>query len=413
MKQKFSFPTDLELIGTFKKEHPNLLFNGNKFWDYDNGVYGSVEDEKVRKFFLEVLRSSVENEHMITAKKISALFNLAKSDLVISGQIFDQNNDVIVFKNGVLNLNTLRLAKHSPKYRATIRLDYDYDNYAKCPNFLSLFSRFDPKVVSLLQEFAGHCISNDPNRETTLWLYGNPGSGKSTFLEGLKTAFKKYMAVINPTDFHENPYFLSTLVGIRALCALETPTNALKDTAMYNSLVSEEEQVVHKKYADDYRHRFNFRIFLTMNILPPVFHQQDGLWRRLQIIRFPDLPESERDRTLKKKIMEEAPGIMAWALMGLRRLRRRGDFDIPESVKREKENYKRNQPTFRQFLEETSLYWQRNEVQASELQRAAQQFYLDHGQTTPTPQEISAEMMKYARKRQVHGTNYYTDISLN
>lgn len=413
MKQENIFPSDLDLVSAFKKKHPGMIFNKGKFWEYTNGIYRPLGKDWVQSLLLAFLKSNLKYKRTITSNMVERIYDLVKMEITIDDQIFDQNNDVIVFQNGVLNLNTLRFGEHSPKYRATFQLPYNYDTKAKAPYFEKLVSRLGLKTGEFVKEYIGHCISNDKNYETTLWLSGNPGSGKSTFLEGVKAAFGEYMAVIDPTDFHKNPYFLSTLEGKRILYALETPPNALKETAMYNSLVSEEEQVVHKKYVDDYRRRFHFRIILTMNILPAIFHQQDGLWRRIQIVKFPDLPESERDQTLKAKIMQEAPGIMAIAIKGLRRLRKRGYFEVPESVKREKENHKKDQASIIKYLEERFSNGQSNTIQASVIQREIQQHYKDKGQTPPTPQEISKEMMKYARKTKRHGINYYKEISLN
>ena len=43
-----------------------------------------------------------------------------------------------------------------------------------------------PKAASFLQEFAGYCLTTDTAHEIAVWLHGPPGSGESTFIEGLK-----------------------------------------------------------------------------------------------------------------------------------------------------------------------------------------------------------------------------------
>lgn len=414
MKAIRSTPSDLEILNVFKKKYPYLIFNGEKFWNYESGIYSYLEDEFVRNMILKVVKSMPDTGINITANKIRSIYNLAKTDLVKKGEIFDQNRDILVFQNKALNLKTMRVVKHSPKFFATYKIPYDYDPSAKCPNFLKLVSRFEPEVLRMLQEYAGHCIGNEYNHEVTLWLLGSPGVGKSTFLEGLKSAFGEYMQVLRPKDFVDDKYFLSSLRNVRILYSQETVPETWKDSSIYTSLISEEEVVIKTKYEMDKRKRFHFRFFLTMNILPNIFYEQDGLWRRLEIIRFPDLNESERDRTLKEKIKSEGPGIMIWALGGLRKLRKRGYFLIPDSVKKEKRNLRKLKFNMKDFTEISLAGSAGKKIQASELDKMVNNFCAENNFQAPNARDISTEIQRQGfKKSKQNGRDYYLKIPLN
>ena len=49
-------------------------------------------------------------------------------------------------------------------------------------------------------------------------------------------------------------------------------------------------------------------------------------------MKFPRIPDNQRDPKFKQAIEGEGAGILNWALEGLDRLQRRGGFDVPEGV---------------------------------------------------------------------------------
>ena len=61
------------------------------------------------------------------------------------------------------------------------------------------------------------------------------------------------------------------------------------------------------------------------NHKPVIRGDDDGIWRRLQLIPFTEtIPEAERDPRLPDKLLAELPGILNWALQGCRDWRAEG-----------------------------------------------------------------------------------------
>jgi len=69
-----------------------------------------------------------------------------------------------------------------------------------------------------------------------------------------------------------------------------------------------------------------------MNELPRIAETSSGLFRRVKVVKFPELLASQRDPDLKEAIATEGAGILNWALDGLARLNDRKRFDIPHCV---------------------------------------------------------------------------------
>ena len=68
------------------------------------------------------------------------------------------------------------------------------------------------------------------------------------------------------------------------------------------------------------------------------------MWRRMKLIPWPvKTPKAEQDKNLLAKLKAEAPGILAWAVRGLREWRSDG-LQEPEQVTAATEAY-RDEPT--------------------------------------------------------------------
>ena len=74
------------------------------------------------------------------------------------------------------------------------------------------------------------------------------------------------------------------------------------------------------------------RLVFATNRLPKFADRSEGIWRR-----FVPLPceatiaPQDQNRALAKELCEELPGILNWALRGLKTLRARGSFAVPEA----------------------------------------------------------------------------------
>ncbi len=77
-----------------------------------------------------------------------------------------------------------------------------------------------------------------------------------------------------------------------------------------------------------------------------------ALWRRILVIPFQvTIPENERDRWLLEKLRHELPGIMAWALEGLREWGERGLAPLA-AVRQATEEYRQEMDVLAPWLAE-------------------------------------------------------------
>ena len=58
-------------------------------------------------------------------------------------------------------------------------------------------------------------------------------------------------------------------------------------------------------------------------IFPTISGMDDAIWRRIRVIEFPvQIPPEQQDKTLADRLIKELPGILQWAMEGLREWRK-------------------------------------------------------------------------------------------
>ena len=117
------------------------------------------------------------------------------------------------------------------------------------------------------------------------------------------------------------------------------------------------------------------RLVCATNQLPKFGDRSEGIWRRLIVLPCNAvIARDQQDRELAKKLCEEMPGILNWALEGLCRLRGRGRFKVPDASKKAAQGHRQDSHPELQFFEDCCEAEAKAEVDCSELQLAFSQW---------------------------------------
>ena len=76
--------------------------------------------------------------------------------------------DYINLKNYIIDLDTWKCKKHSPKYFMLTQLDIEYQKGAKCPRFTQFIEEItagDEQLATVLQEIMGYCLCQNTRAE--------------------------------------------------------------------------------------------------------------------------------------------------------------------------------------------------------------------------------------------------------
>jgi len=177
--------------------------------------------------------------------------------------------------------------------------------------------------------------------------------------------------VLGLADVQRSRFALADLPGKTLVVATEQPSDFIHSAHVINAIISGEEIMVEKKFKDAFSVVPRAKICWAMNGLPRVGDANSGLFRRVKVVTFLRLG-TKPDPKIKKQIGAEAAGIMNWALVGLRRLRERGHFEIPSCVREATDEFQRTNDVQGLFIEEACLTGdEAKKVQASKAHEAA------------------------------------------
>lgn len=253
--------------------------------------------------------------------------------------------DLIVFQNGTLDVGEyvhtgrLTLIPSTADLFHLAAVPYAFDAGATCPQwetFLTQVFAGDEERIALLQEWYGYNLVADTSMEKMMLLIGRPGSGKSTALE----VFQAMMGLrrFGVTSFGQltSPFGLHTLLGCLALIMPDAhvprSSDRMQALELLKSIVGQDRVPINRKYLPVLTNiRLPGRITMAANELPDLVDHARALERRLLVLHFSESFEGHEDRTLKIRLPTEAPGVLVWALKGLRRLRHANQFTEPKN----------------------------------------------------------------------------------
>jgi putative DNA primase/helicase len=265
-----------------------------------------------------------------------------------------------------------------------------------------------PVAATFLQEFAGYALTTEMRHELAVWLYGPPGSGKSTFLAGLQAMLGHRAGILGLAGLEKSRFTLADLPGKTLVVASEQPSSYLASTNTLNAIISGEPLQVERKYRDPFIIIPRAKVCWAMNELPRVADANSGLFRRVKVVGFPELPENQRDPKIKEAIELEGAGILNWALEGLHRLNERGYFEIPQQVQDATTQFREHNDVPALFVEDRCAKGLNFEVQASKLYREYRYWCEENGHRPQSSTRLADDWRRlgFERKRTMSGTVY-------
>lgn len=335
-------PTHDELRDRFLKEHPGYAYGLGGWRIYKNGIWPTVPELQIKRDLCEVIEAAKAEGVKPTNSLLTSVTELTRVKVAVPDDAWDADPDILVCQNGALRISTRELEPHRPEHYTTSAVPYEYDPDAIPVVWRYFLNKTVPEAADFLQEFAGIALTTDMTHELALWLFGPPGSGKSTCLAGFQAMLGHRVGLLGLAEIERSRFTLADLPGKTLVVASEQPSSYLASTNTLNAIISGEPLQVERKYRDPFTVIPRAKVCWAMNELPRVADANSGLFRRVKVVNFPHLPAIERDPKVKEAIEEEGAGILNWALEGLARLKDRGYFEVPSSVEDATKQFRTN-----------------------------------------------------------------------
>ena len=403
-----------ELADEWRTANPDIVYGLGEFRRYEAGLWKAIPTDKIKVQVKKVLVKAKSRGAYPSASLVNSVTELARFDISVSDIDWDANSDLITCTNGTLHIPTLTLQPHAKQDYLTTGVPFAYDPSAPAPvweAFLSGTLQID--VIECLQEFAGYALTTDTRYEIAIWLYGPPGSGKSTFLTGLQTMLGNRAGLLSLADIERSSFALADLPGKTLVVSMEQPSLFMRSSGKINSIISGEPIKVERKYENAVDIIPRAKIAWAMNELPRVGDAGDGIFRRVKVIRFERRDLNDQDPEVKEAIKTEGPGILNWALLGLQRLRARGKFMIPQSVTDATEEFKLTNDIPAMFIDEMCDIGPNSKIQSSHLYTAYANWCQANGHRAQSSTSLSKDWERLGfHRRRSGGSTFWDGLNL-
>lgn len=246
---------------------------------------------------------------------------------------------VIPCRNGLVRIDDHALLPPTPRLFVPNSLPFDYSDTATAPvtwfQFLASLWRDDRESIACLQEWLGLLLTAETGFQKGLMIVGPKRSGKGTIGRVIVRLVGERNVAASTLASLGNVFGLEPVIG-KTVLMMSDARIGKADTATITEnllrIIGEDTISVDRKFREAYTARMLARVVVLTNEVPVFRDAATALPSRFIVLRTTASFYGREDHGLDAKLAAELPGILLWALEGLRRLRARGRFVQPRSA---------------------------------------------------------------------------------
>jgi putative DNA primase/helicase len=334
------------------------------------------------------LKFSVKSEDR---KHLTDLVDLASSKptIRVDGSNWDCDPMLFGVQNGVLDLDTQRFRAGRPSDYITKVAPVFYDASAACPRFKEFIKEIfadHPELGDYLQRCVGYWLTGLTTEQVFWILWGLGANGKSTLIEVLLHALfgqRAYGWVMPfPTASWTtaiSEYQRAELPGRRFVTASEVKQRGHLHEDFIKSLTGGDSVNARQIYGRPFTFVPVGKFVLRCNERPIIRDLTPSMWRRVKLVPFTQ--EFAVNAKLSQELMNEASGILNWALEGVRKWRTDG-LKEPDIVHATTQEYRDDSDVLTHFVDERCLEIPGKSVKGRDLYTAYLRWEDDRRTTT-------------------------------
>ncbi|WP_035051632.1 DNA primase family protein [Carnobacterium pleistocenium] len=353
--------SELEVIlrdGAFQKE---LFFKKNQFL-FDKFAVFLKNNAHVKRISdqLHIYQDGIYTQNRARiegemVKHIPILANAKRKEVMSYLEIINPENEkvsspeYILFRNGVLNIQTSELTAFSPEYIITNQVPWDYNPNAYdeiTDQTLNKMACNDPAIRYLLEELAGYTLYRRNELGKAFILTGEKSNGKSTFIDVLKNMLGEKNTVSLDLNELGERFKTAELYGKLANIGDDIESEFIKNTGIFKKLVTGERLNAERKGQDPFDFNNYSKMIFSANNIPRLGGGKDtaAIARRLVIIPFDakfSSDDSDFDPYIKDKLITQRAMeyLIKIAIEGLKRVLDNNKFTTSKRINKEVREY--------------------------------------------------------------------------
>jgi P4 family phage/plasmid primase-like protien len=293
---------------TIKKIEEILLYNGR--------IYDGLKAESLIKEQTEKLIPQC------TSNDVNEVINKIKRQTFTDIENFDSDPNLITVLNGILNLETLKLTKHTPEYLSRVLLPVEYNKpksddieknlkntmfWKYLKSSFTINGKFKKNEFDTVLEIIASPIVKRHIDEKAFMFLGNGENGKSVCLGYIESLLgENNISSITLQDIAENKFLRANLSGKSANIFSDLEKNELRFSGKIKAIISGEGIEVERKYQQGIRIKPFAKLLFSSNRFPKSFDQSQGFFRRWMIVKWERNFENDPERIpyLREKLQD-------------------------------------------------------------------------------------------------------------
>lgn len=270
-----------------------------------------------------------EAEQAHTLPRITAMLKLAVSepDMAVTDRELDSDPYLLGVRNGAVDLRTGTNHPNLPGLHISRYCNAAFDAAATCERWLIFLDEIfagDAETIACVKRLLGLTLLGIPSEEVLIICYGHGANGKSVFsnvvhdiMGGYAVTAPSTLLTARRADDTGPRSDLAALAGARYVSINELQAGDRLDEQVVKAIAGREPISARFMYRDFFQFLPSFTPWLRTNHKPIITGEDDGIWRRLVMLKFGRrFTQAEQDPHLEKMLLAERNGILHWMITG-------------------------------------------------------------------------------------------------
>ena len=400
-----------------------LVWDGTRWQIDDTGAIMRLAKETVLGMYADAAGIAGDGQRAAFVKwalasqsraRLENMIALAKTEpeVSIAPDELDANPWLLNTTTKTINLKEWKFYDHNPADLLTRCIRVPFDPKAKCPTWERFVTRImngDAELVAYLQRALGYTLTGDVSEQCLFFMFGSGRNGKSTFVEVIMSLMGEYMAktpsdTLMQKDRSGVSNDVARLAGKRLVVSSETDEGQRLSEQKIKDIVGGDRVSARFLHQEFFEFSPQFKLWMYGNHKPGIRGTDYGVWRRIRLIPFTvTITDEERDPNLRAKLEDELPGILNWAILGLRAWSSGGLGD-PIAVADATAEYRAEMDVLGTFIDEACVVKLDTWCTSSNLYEAYTTWCNEAGER-PLPQRTLGVRLKERGFENSRGTN--------
>lgn len=332
---------------------------------------------------------------------------------------FDSKPYLFNCGNGTLDLRTGEFRPHDYRDMLSAMSGTDYEPGARSELWektVAEVMKDDKDLSAYLQKALGYGLTGDTSEECFFLLYGpTTRNGKGTVMETYMKLLGGYGRAARPETIALRQNYnasgpteeIAKLCGARAVNISEPDKQLVLSAALVKTLTGNDTLTARFLNENSFEFRPQFKLFINTNHLPRANDVTIFSSGRVKVLPFDrHFGPGEQDKTLKRRLLKELPGVLNWCLEGLWLMRETG-FEPPEAVQAATAQYQYDSDKLTRFVEEMLVKDPEGEVSTTEVYGEYKEWCTKTGQQyeSLTNFKRGLETIGTVKRKRPHGSD--------